>query len=104
MNPLVTLERLQAGETVQVRPSGSSMTPRIRHRQQVTLIPVEKHTPVKEGDVVFCKVRGRFHVHVVSRVDGDRYEISNARGHVNGWTGREKIYGKVVKVSGRDTV
>lgn len=103
------VERLRAGETVQFRPRGRSMEPTIMSGQLVTVEPVvprpgcypEGSIAVEEGDVVLCKVGGRYYVHLV--VDdhdgtGTRFLIGNKRGYTNGWTPAEHIYGRVVKV------
>lgn len=70
------------------------MTGKVNHRQLVTVAPIT--SPIKKGDVVLCKVSGRVYLHLVTGVDGDRYQISNNFGHVNGWT--RTIYGKCIKV------
>lgn len=87
------VERLQRGEEVVLHPKGQSMTPRIYSGQRVTLTPVSEDPEV--GDIVLAKVHGRYYLHLVSSRDGDRYQISNNHGHVNGWTSREKIYAVV---------
>ena len=105
------IERLERGEKVQIRPTGTSMTPRIRPKQLVTLErwPPPKlgrsnvPTHLEPGLVVLAKVRGRFYLHKISRCVGeypywDRIEISNNHGHVNGWTTRDKVYAVVTKV------
>ena len=50
--------------------------------------------------MVLCQVRGKQWLHLVTgmRNDGKSYQISNNKGHVNGWTTRDKIYGVVTKV------
>lgn len=73
------------------------MLPRIKSGQLLTISPVEA-TELKKGDVVFCKVRGRFFTHLLSAIQGDRFQISNNKGHVNGWITISGIYGKVVKI------
>lgn len=89
-------KRLQAGETVQTRLTGNSMTPRIKSRQLVTIEPC-KLEGLKVGDAVFCKVNGNFYLHLVTKVGDDgRVLISNNHGHDNGWT--RTVYGKLVKV------
>jgi hypothetical protein len=93
------VERLQQGESVEIRPSGGSMTPIIRSRQLVRIAPVDPATVVK-GDVVLAKVAGNHYLHLVSAIQGDRVQISNNHGHVNGWTSRAKVYGRVVAVDG----
>lgn len=58
------------------------------------------HYEVKEnyevGDIVFCKVKGRFiDAHKITKVGNDgRYLIANNHGFENGWT--RTIYAKVV--------
>ena len=94
MNRQYQIDKLQAGETVSFRPVGNSMTPRIYSGQLVTVSPDISNVEV--DDVVLCKVNGNIMVHLVTAIQGGRYQISNNHGHVNGWT--KKIYGKVIKV------
>lgn len=93
--------RVAAGATVQFRPSGSSMVPLVRSRQQVTVSPVDP-AKLEVGDIVLAKVAGTVYLHLVSAVDaaGGRVQISNNRGRVNGWTGHAKVYGICVDVEG----
>jgi phage repressor protein C with HTH and peptisase S24 domain len=88
------IARLQKGEEVTLKACGSSMEPRIKNKSRYTLAPVNPDD-VKVGDVVLAKVSGRHYVHLVTAIDGKRYQISNNKGHVNGWTYRDKIYGRV---------
>ena len=89
------INKLQRGETVEVNASGNSMTPRIYKGDKVTIIPLSSSDHVDKGDIVLAKVRGRIYCHLVTAVSDNKYQISNNHGHVNGWTSREKIYGKV---------
>ncbi len=91
------VERLRKGENVQFRPRGNSMQPKIESGELITLSPVEPET-VKKGDIVFCKVKGRYFTHLVTAVQGKRIQISNNKGHVNGWIGHNGVFGKVTKV------
>lgn len=93
--------RVAAGATVTFRPSGSSMVPLIRSRQLVTVAPVDP-TTVEIGDIVLARVAGTVYLHLVSAVDtgGGRVQISNNRGHVNGWTNQARIYGICTAVDG----
>ena len=75
------------------------MTPIIKSRQLVRVVPVAG-AAVGKGDVVLAKVGGRFFLHKVSAVRGDRVQISNNHGHVNGWTTRGRVYGIVAMVDG----
>jgi hypothetical protein len=89
------VERLQAGETIQFRPVGNSMRPRIKSRQLVTVEPCDLES-VEKGDVVYAKVGRRLVLHLCSAVAKGRVQISNNHGFVNGWT--STVYGKVTKV------
>ena len=90
------LEKLRAGQVVSFRPTGNSMTPRIESGNLVTVSPDVGE--IKKGDIVLCKCKGRYFCHLVSAVQGQRYQISNNHGHVNGWVGKNCIFGKVTKV------
>lgn len=91
--------RVAGGETVQFRPTGSSMVPLIRSRQLVTVSPVDPAT-VEVGDIVLCRVAGTTYLHLVSAVDGVRVQISNNRGRVNGWTNHARVFGICTAVDG----
>lgn len=97
MNYPKIIERLSKGEQVNIRPSGSSMTPRIKSRQEITIAAVDVEG-LKVGDVVLARVSGRYYIHLISAIDGDRVQISNNHGHVNGWTHKTKVFGKVIDV------
>lgn len=87
---------LQAGRTVVFRPHGNSMQGRVESGQLCTVAPLEE--PPVPGDVVLCKVNGAQYLHLVKAVQGDRVQIGNNKGHINGWTSRKQVYGKLVKV------
>jgi len=93
--------RVAAGQVVRFRPSGSSMVPLIRSRQLVTVAPVDP-AKVEVGDIVLVRVAGTTYLHLVSAVnaDGNRVQISNNRGRVNGWTNHDRIFGLCVAVDG----
>lgn len=93
------VRKLRLGETIQFSPKGNSMKPKIESGQLITVEPV-KLEDVSEGDIVFCKVAGNFYVHLVSAIQGQRLQISNNHGHINGWIGSNALYGKVTKVGG----
>lgn len=90
------ISKLQAGETVKFRPRGSSMKGKVESGQLCTVEPISG--AIEVGDVVLCKVAGRQYLHLVKAVQGDRYQIGNNRGHINGWVGRNGVFGKLVKV------
>lgn len=93
------IEALQRGERVSFRPRGNSMTPRITSGALVTCEPVTAETTVAVGDAVLCQVAGAQYLHLVTAIDGDRYQISNNHGHVNGWTSRARVFGKCMSVT-----
>ena len=91
------ITKLQAGETVSFRPRGHSMAPRIQSGQLCTVTPVESAV-LRAGDIVLCKVRGSEYLHFVKAIQGDRFQIGNNRGLINGWIGASGIYGRLSKV------
>lgn len=88
---------LKAGETVQFRPRGSSMTPRIESGQLVTVEPILDKAP-EVDEVVLCEVAGAQYLHLVKAVQPKRVLIGNNHGRLNGWTPRHRVYGRLVKV------
>ncbi|MGW0949000.1 S26 family signal peptidase [Streptomyces sp. NPDC002623] len=93
--------RVAGGSTVTFRPSGSSMIPLIRSRQQVVVAPVDP-SKLEVGDIVLARVAGTVYLHLVSSVDlaRKRVQISNNRGRVNGWTSHDRVFGICVAVDG----
>jgi hypothetical protein len=88
------VKRLRDGETIYgYKEGGNSMVPLIHHRQPVDIRPVDKE--LEKGDIVFARIGHRFYLHLISAIDGDRVQISNNRGRVNGWTHRSNVYGLV---------
>lgn len=71
------------------------MVPKINSGNLVKISP--DLSDLKKGDIVLCKVNGRQYLHLISAIKGDRYQISNNKGYVNGWT--QTIFGKVISVS-----
>lgn len=87
----VELEKQGTGK---MKAFGSSMTPILKSG---CLLTFEKKNEYEIGDIVFCKVKGRYiDAHLVTKKDNGRYMIANNHGHENGWT--KVIYGKVVNV------
>jgi hypothetical protein len=88
-------KRLTAGETFVSREPGNSMTPRLKSRQPVRLEPATWED-VEKGDVVYCRVRGKYYTHLVKAKNLKKgVLIGNNHGHNNGWT--RKVYGKVIE-------
>lgn len=74
---------------------GHSMEPII---ESGATLEFESADEYEVGDIVFCKVRGRWidaHKIVKKRITkfNREYLIANNRGHENGWTGQ--VYGRV---------
>lgn len=96
MRTNVIIEKLNAGDVVEFRPKGNSMTPRIESGQLVTIAPCVL-TDCKVNDIVYCKVRGSVYLHLIKKIDQDgRLLIGNNHGHDNGWT--TTVYGKLIKI------
>jgi hypothetical protein len=90
------VKRLQAGETISnYKEGGNSMVPLIRSKEPVDIRPVDR--PLKKGDIVFAKIGRKYYLHLISAIDGDRVQISNNHGHVNGWTNKTNVFGFVTK-------
>lgn len=96
---LQIIERLKAGERVENREGGNSMTPRIASRQPVTIESVDLEK-LEKGDIVYVKVRGRVYTHQVLALRSDEVQIGNNHGGVNGWTKRENVFGIITAIDG----
>jgi SOS-response transcriptional repressor LexA len=96
------VEKLKNGETVEFRPRGNSMKPKINSGELVKIRPLENGEP-KKGDIVLCKVKGRYYVHLVlsvqQKLGGKIYQIGNNKKFTNGTIMRSSIFGKVVEIS-----
>jgi hypothetical protein len=92
------IQKLLQGETVTFRPRGNSMAPRIKSGALCTVEPVKDHASIRAGDVVLCKVRGAEYLHFVKAIQGDRFQIGNNRGGINGWIGANGIFGRLTHV------
>lgn len=88
------VQRLRNGETIyKYKEGGNSMVPLIYSRQPVDIRPVDR--PLRQGDIVFCRIGRRYYLHLISAIDKDRVQISNNHGHVNGWTHKDNVFGLV---------
>lgn len=91
------VERLQKGESFITSERGNSMTPLIKDKQKFRLQTVIFLKNLNEGDIVYCKVKGRFYTHLVKAIDDKRgVLIGNNHGRINGWT--KQVYGKVIEI------
>ena len=65
------MRSLQKGESFVTSEKGNSMTPLIESGQEHRLAPVHWRD-VKVGNIVYCKVQGRFYTHLVKATDPKR--------------------------------
>ncbi len=96
MNWIQHVKDLHNGNSISIRPKGNSMKPKIDSGNLVIIDPISD--PIKKGDIVLCKIRGSYYVHLVKAIKGKQYKITNNKGHVNGWISINAILGKVVGV------
>lgn len=90
------IEQLKLGNVVEFRPHGNSMQPRIQSGDKVTVVPSSVYTV---GDIVLCKVDGKQWLHLITAIGSDgRYQISNNKGHINGWCTAQNVFGVVIRV------
>jgi phage repressor protein C with HTH and peptisase S24 domain len=90
------VKQLQEGLTISFRPRGNSMAGKINSGDLCTVEPIKDHLYV--GDIVLCKVRGKDYLHLISAIRDAHYQISNNRGHINGWITNKNIYGRLINV------
>jgi len=91
------IAKLKAGQIVSFRPRGGSMSPKIESGQLCTVEPVDVAT-LRVDDIVLCKVNGNEYLHLVKAIQGQRFQIGNNRGLINGWIGPNAVFGRLVKV------
>ena len=91
------IELLMEGESVSFRPRGSSMSGKIESGQLCIVIPAVIDE-LEVGDIVLCRVRGNEYLHLIKAIQGNRFQIGNNRGHINGWIGPHGIFGKLIDV------
>jgi hypothetical protein len=73
---------------------GNSMLPILKSGSLLTFVKSETYAI---GDIVFCKVNGRFiDAHKIVKIDQQKgFLIANNKGRENGWT--KVIFGKVIQ-------
>lgn len=93
-------ERLKAAlaseeKTGKMKCFGNSMLPILKSGGLITFVAQDTYVV---GDIVFCKVKGRYiDAHKITKIDSQKgYMIANNHGYENGWT--KQIYGKAVQV------
>lgn len=90
------VEQLKLGEVVTFTAHGSSMSPKIKNKEEVTVSSNISNLSV--GDIVLCRVKGNYYLHLIKAIKivknkGERFLIANNKGHENGWIGISAIYG-----------
>lgn len=93
-------ENLKKGLIGKIIGIGNSMTPILKSHQPVICEPVTDENELKKKDIVLCKVKRYYYLHLIHgiRNNGEQYLIGNNHGHMNGWISRNQIYGKVVEI------
>ena len=92
------IAKLEAGEPVSFRPRGNSMKGKIESGQLCTIEPIADPTSLLPGDIVLCKVAGNEYLHLIKAIQGQRFQIGNNRGRINGWVGPNSIFGKLIRI------
>lgn len=89
------INELNTNKTGEMKCFGNSMTPILKSGGKMTFVKQDNY---EIGDIVFCKVKGRFiDAHKIIKKDLQKgYLIANNHGWENGWT--KTIYGKATKV------
>ena len=84
---------LQTVGSGKIKAFGNSMLPVLKSG---TLLSFEKREDYEMGDIVFCKVKGRYiDAHKIIKKDAAKgWLIANNHGFENGWT--RVVYGKVI--------
>ena len=95
------MERLQAGETVTIKPHGNSMRGKVESGDEVLLAPCPQEQ-LQVGDIVLVRVAGNIFLHLIKAMDARRVQIGNNRGKINGWAHKSKVFGVAVEVAGRE--
>lgn len=80
---------------------GFSMLPILKSG---SLLTFQRRENYEIGDIVFCKVKGRFiDAHKIVKTDKSKgYLIANNQGFENGWT--KIIYGKAIAAEYKNTI
>ena len=73
------------------------MAGKIESGQLVTVEPIGERV-LQKGDIVLCKVNGMQYLHLIKAIQGERFQIGNNRGRINGWVGKNAIFGVCVRV------
>ena len=105
---LMIKEMLQSGRSVQFRSSGDSLKPKVLSGDVTMWEPVTDYSLLQINDIVFCSPqhKGYSYGHAIHSIEerlGKTYWwIANLKKTptINGWCGKEHIYGQLYEVSG----
>lgn len=74
------------------------MKGKIESGQLCTVAPLKDVSTLEKGDIVLCKVNGSEYLHLIKAIQGQRFQIGNNRGRINGWIGSNAIFGICTKI------
>ena len=74
------------------------MKGKIESGQLCTVEPIENAESLEVNDIVLCKVNGSQYLHLIKAKQGNRFQIGNNRGKINGWITANAIFGKCTVV------
>jgi hypothetical protein len=74
------------------------MKGKVESGQLVTVEPIVQKE-LQKGDIVLCKVNGSQYLHLIKAIQGDRFQIGNNIGSINGWVTKNSIYGICIAVT-----
>lgn len=94
-------EALARGETAVIKPRGYSMKGRVESGTAVDVSPCDPDD-LDVGDIVLVRVNGRDYLHLIKAIQGNRFQIGNNRGGINGWVGPKAIHGIATKIGEDD--
>jgi len=73
------------------------MDNKVERSGQVCVLAPTTWQECNVGDIVYCKVRGRYYTHLVKAKGARGVLIGSNRGTINGWT--KNVYGRVVEIA-----
>ena len=68
------------------------MTGKVNDGDRVTLKPCDPDQ-LRVGDIVLVRVHGTDYLHLIKAINQRRFLIGNNRGGINGWVGKNAIFG-----------
>jgi hypothetical protein len=74
------------------------MRGKIESGQLVRVEPV-LNRKLEVDDIVLCKVNGTHYLHLIKAIQGERFQIGNNVGRINGWVGINSIFGICVDIA-----